>query len=145
MKDLRQRNPMTETMHIQLHGSDFAQLPLSGGMKWLIELPPAWSWFLSWSPGSVPEHLEDHSSWASRSRASTGVSAPALSSASSSMTSLTTPGSSAVFSMPSQTSDQPLGTTCKASSVASASPAAVSTPTFDQPPQCPSSPQLMHH
>ena len=23
MKDLRSRNPMTETMHIQLHGSDF--------------------------------------------------------------------------------------------------------------------------
>ena len=52
-KDLRNRNrkPMTETMHIQLRGSDFAQLPLSGNMKWLIEFPPAWSWFLSWSPG----------------------------------------------------------------------------------------------
>ena len=54
MKDLHNRNPMTETMHIQLHGSDSAQLPLSGGMKWLIEFPPAWSWFSSWSPGSVP-------------------------------------------------------------------------------------------
>ena len=49
-KDLRNRNPMTESMHIQLHGSDFAQLPLSGNMKWLIEFPPAWSWFLSWAP-----------------------------------------------------------------------------------------------
>ena len=70
-KDLRNRNPMTESMHIQLHGSDFAQLPLSGNMKWLIEFPPAWSWFLSWSPGAVPEHFKDPSmAWASRSRAS---------------------------------------------------------------------------
>ena len=48
MKDLHQRDPMT--VHIQLHSSDFAKLPLSGAIKWLIEFPPAWSWFLSWSP-----------------------------------------------------------------------------------------------
>ena len=140
MKDLRLRNPMTETMHIQLHGSDFAKLPLSGGIKWLIEFPPEWSWFLSWAPGAVPEHLKDHSSWASRSRASASGSAPASSSASASMTSLTTPGSSSVFQMPSQVSDLSLGTTCKAPSVASASPAAVPQPTFDNLPQCPAPP-----
>ena len=39
-RDLRSRNPMTETLHIQLHGSDFAKLPLSAGLRWLIEFPP---------------------------------------------------------------------------------------------------------
>ena len=43
-KDLRNRNTTTESMHIQLHSSDFAHLPLGGNMKWLIEFPPAWSW-----------------------------------------------------------------------------------------------------
>ena len=60
-KDLRNRIAMTESMHIQLHSSDFAHLPLSGDVKWLIEFPSAWSWFLSWSPGIVPEHLKDPS------------------------------------------------------------------------------------
>ena len=76
-KDLRSRNPRTETLHIQLHGSDFANLPMSAGLRWLIEFPPEWSWFLSWSPGQVPEHFKD------QPRPST----PASSSAS-----LTTPG-----------------------------------------------------
>ena len=31
-KDLRNRNPMTELMHIQLRSSDFAHLPLGGNM-----------------------------------------------------------------------------------------------------------------
>ena len=52
-KDLRNRNPMTESMHIQLHSPDLAHLPLGGNIKWLIEFPPAWSWFLTWSPGAV--------------------------------------------------------------------------------------------
>ena len=39
-KDLRNRNPMTETTHIQLHSSDFAKLPLSAGIRLLIEFPP---------------------------------------------------------------------------------------------------------
>ena len=34
-KDLRNCNPMTETMYIQLHSSDFAKLPLSAGIRWL--------------------------------------------------------------------------------------------------------------
>ena len=45
-KDLRNRNPMTETMRIQLHSSDFANLSLSAGIRWLIEFPPEWPWFL---------------------------------------------------------------------------------------------------
>ena len=117
----------------------FAQLPLSGNVKWLIEFPPAWSWFLSWSRGSVPEHFKDPSSWASRSRASPAAT-PASSSASSSMASAPAPGSSSAFQLPSQASDQSLGTTCKAPSMASASPAAVPQPAYDQPPQCPVAP-----
>ena len=95
-KDLRNRNPMTESMHIQLHGSDFAKLPLSAGIRWLIEFPPKWSWFLSWFPGQVPEHFKDQSTFPAQHR----TSAPASSSAAASATSLTTPGSSLVFSMP---------------------------------------------
>ena len=77
--------------------------------------------------------FKDQSSWASRSCASTATSAPASFSAPSSMVST---GSSTAFQMPSQTSDQSLGTTCKAPSMASASPTAVPQPTYDQPPQC---------
>ena len=124
-KDLRNRNPMTETLHIQLHGSDFAKLPMSAGLRWLLEFPPEWSWFLSWSPGQVPEHFKDHSRVPTQSRSST----PASSSAAASTTTLTTPGSSSVFSI-------------KAPSMASASPAMVSAPTCDQPPQCPVPPVL---
>ena len=60
-RDLRSRNPMPETLHIQLHGSDFAKLPLSAGLRWLTEFPPEWAWFLPWFPGQVPEHFKDHS------------------------------------------------------------------------------------
>ena len=77
-KDLRSRNPMSETLHIQLHGSDFAKLPLSAKLRWLIEFPPEWVWFLSWFPGQVPKHFKEHS----RVPSSTAASS----------TSLTTPG-----------------------------------------------------
>ena len=118
-KNLRNRNPMTESMHIQLHGSEFAQLPLSGNMKWLIEFPPAWSWFLS----------------------SPAASGPASSSAPSSMASAPAPGSTSVFQLPSSAPAQPLATTSKAPSMASASPAAVPQPTYDQPVSSPQVPK----
>ena len=59
-KDLRIRSANTETVHIQLRSSDFAHLPLNGEIKRLIEFPPSWLWFLSWSPGQVPEHFKIH-------------------------------------------------------------------------------------
>ena len=135
-KDLRSRNPMTETLHIQLHGSDFAKLPLSAGLRWLIEFPPEWAWFLSWAPGQVPDHFKDQSRIPAQNR----PSMPASSSTAASTNSLTTPGSSSVFPMPSQTTQQVAGATSKAPSMASASPAAVDAPTFDTPPQCPAPP-----
>ena len=143
-RDLRSRNPITETLHIQLHGSDFAKLPLSAGLRWLIEFPPEWSWFLSWAPGQVPEHSKHHF----RVPAQPSPSTPASSSAAASATSLTTPGSSSVFPMPSQTMESVAGTS-NAPSMAPASSAAVAAPTFDQPPhaqlhQCPPCQQLLH-
>ena len=60
-KDLRARKPRTESLHIQLHSSDFAYLSL-GKLKWLIEFPPAWRWFLSWIPGICPGILFTHHS-----------------------------------------------------------------------------------
>ena len=135
-RDLRSRNPMSDTLHIQLHGSDFAKLPLSAGLRWLIKFPPEWAWFLSWFSGQVPEHFKDHS----RVPAQSSPSMPASSSTAASGTSLTTPGSSVVFGMPSQTVEQVAGATSKAPSMATAAPAAVNAPTIDRPPTCPAPP-----
>ena len=41
-RDLRNRNPNTETMHTQIHNMDLQHPPLSGPLKWLIEFPPEW-------------------------------------------------------------------------------------------------------
>ena len=62
-KDLRRRKPDTERMHIQVHGTDLAHLPFAGKLKWLIELPIAWSWFLTWSPGMIPNQYMDSNIW----------------------------------------------------------------------------------
>ena len=62
-KDLRMREPDTETMRIQIRGADLAHLPFAGKLKWLIELPTAWIWFLTWSPEMSPEHFVDRSIW----------------------------------------------------------------------------------
>ena len=127
-----QQEPNVGDIAHSLHGSDFAKLPLSAGLRWLIEFPPEWAWFLSWFPGQVPEHFKDHS----RAPAQSSPSMPASSSTAASSTSLTTPGSSVVFSMPSQPVEQVAGATSKASSMATAAPAAVNAPTSDRPPQC---------
>ena len=135
-RDLRSRNPMSETLHIQLHGSDFAKLPLSAGLRWLIEFPPEWAWFLSWFPGQIPEHFKDYS----RIPVQSAPSMSASSSTAASSTSLTTPGSTAVFPTPSQPVEQVAGTTSKAPSMATAATAATNEPTFDRPPTCPAPP-----
>ena len=62
-KDLRMRKPDTETMHIQIHATDLAELPFAGELKWLIEGPPAWRWFLTWAPGMIPCHFIDYNIW----------------------------------------------------------------------------------
>ena len=61
-KDLRVRKPHTESMHIQLRGTDLAHLPFAGKIKWMIEFPPAWKWFVAWSPGLIPQHFKESSS-----------------------------------------------------------------------------------
>ena len=73
---------------------DLAHLPLEDNIKWLIEFPPAWSWFLTYRPGQLPRHLVDNSIWGPYSRSS----APASSSMAS------TPGSDgSAFQLPSAT------------------------------------------
>ena len=47
-------------MHLTLA---LAQLPLAGKLLWLIEFPPAWSWFLTWAPGMIPPQFVDHAIW----------------------------------------------------------------------------------
>ena len=113
-------------MHIQLHSSDFAYLPLDGNLKWLIEFPPAWSWFLSWCPGNVPRHFVDNSIWGP-SRASAS-SAPCYS-----MASTPASGASSAFQMPPTTTLNPVPTSFTGPSSASASAAALFQPTFDRP------------
>ena len=49
-KDLRMRKSHTESMHIQLHGTDLAHLPFAGKLKWLVEFPPACLCLLLVSP-----------------------------------------------------------------------------------------------
>ena len=56
------RKPDTETMHIQLHGTDLAHLPFASKLKWL-EFPTSWQWFLTWAPGKIPQHFKDSSIW----------------------------------------------------------------------------------
>ena len=54
------RKPDMETMHIRIHGTDLAHLPFAGKLKWLIEFPRAWRWFLTWAPKKAPDHFKDH-------------------------------------------------------------------------------------
>ena len=63
LKDLRLRRPDTGTNHIQIHATDLAQLPFAGKLKWLIEFPPAWRWFLTWAPEMLPAEFIDHNIW----------------------------------------------------------------------------------
>ena len=36
-------------------------LPFAGKIKWMIEFPPAWKWFVTWSPGQIPQHFKESS------------------------------------------------------------------------------------
>ena len=73
---LRTRKPHTESTHTQLHGTDLAHLPFAGNLKWIIEFPPAWEWFVTWAPGQIPQHFKESSSYPGPS---SNASAPASS------------------------------------------------------------------
>ena len=63
IRDVRNRRPDNEAMHIQLHASDLAMLPFHSRLIWMIPLPAERSWFPAWCPGVHPPAYEDSDIW----------------------------------------------------------------------------------
>ena len=51
IRDVRNRRPDNEVLHIQLYASDLAMLPFHSRLIWLIPFPAEWSWLPTWCPG----------------------------------------------------------------------------------------------
>ena len=63
IRDVRNRRPDNEVLHIQLHASDLAMLPFHTRLLWLIPLPAEWSWLPAWCPGVHPAAYQDSDIW----------------------------------------------------------------------------------
>ena len=63
IRDVRNRRPDNEVLHIQLHASDLAMLPFHTRLLWLIPLPEEWSWLPTWRPGVHPDAYKNADIW----------------------------------------------------------------------------------
>ena len=95
IRDVRNRRPDNEVLHIQIHASDLAMVPLHTRLIWLIPFPTEWSWLPTWRPGVHPEAYTNADLWKkpqyggaqSLSSTETPSSSTATSSAATSLTS----------------------------------------------------------
>ena len=92
IRDVRNRRPDNEVLHIQIHASDLAMLPFHTRLIWLIPFPTEWSWLPTWRPGEVYKNAElwkkpQYGGAQSLSSAETAASSPATSSTATSLTS----------------------------------------------------------
>ena len=76
IRDVRNRRPDNEVLHIQLHAPDLAMLPFHTRLLWLIPLPEEWSWLPTWRPGVHPDAYKNADIW----KRPQYVGAPSLSS-----------------------------------------------------------------
>ena len=63
IRDVRNRRPDNEVLHIQLHASDLAMLPFHTRLIWLIPFPEEWSWLPTWRPGVHPDAYKNADIW----------------------------------------------------------------------------------
>ena len=90
IRDVRNRRPDQEILHIQLHASDLAMLPFHTRLIWLIPFPAEWHWLPTWSPGEHPSSYVNSELWKKHTNAnaqSSSSSVPVVGSMSSSSTS----------------------------------------------------------
>ena len=90
IRDVRNRRPDQEVLHIQLHASHLAMLPFHSRLMWIIPFPAEWFWLPSWCPGLHPPPYQNSELWKKYkhvSAQSSSSTVPVVSSMSSSSTS----------------------------------------------------------